>query len=191
MMRKPTEYEQKLGQFVRNQFGNSTKVVRYGDDDGDRDIFLVTGENVPVDGVTSYGTVGLSLVAQQFLGQEIFVELLGACASATSEFDNLMASCVFESVKNRSPIIYGSCLKNIIDQYKLSSTLRHVTFVSPFLWDDFEMRTVFDKDVHWLVALPISDVELVFLEERRINELENLFESQQIDAFNINRASSI
>jgi len=119
------------------------------------------------------------------------VELLGACAAALLQFDNLVASCVFESMKNGANIAYGSFIENILDQYRLSSTLRHVTFVAPILWDGLDKAVVGEKTVYWLLMLPLSDSELTFLKQNGIDALEKVFEKMQIDIFDINRAPAL
>jgi len=187
-MRTPSAYEQQLGRYIRRQFGQATKVIRYGDDHGTRDMFLVIGEDCPQAGITSFGTVGLSQRAQQVGAQKMHVELLGACASGP-HFDNVMASCVFDSFHNHSNIVYGAFIENILDQYQISTTLRHVTFVAPFFWQGLSPQTIEGIEIHWLLVVPISDAELDMLKKQGIEKLENLFEQKQIDLFDMHRAS--
>lgn len=189
-MRKPTEYETAVGRYVRSQFGDKTKVIRYGDDTGKEDVFLASGEDVPVEGVTSYGTVGLSKYIQHSGTTPVHVELLGACATDVPVFANVVTSCVFDHIHNGTNIAYGSYIENILDQYAISTTLRHVTFVAPFLWEGFAAREIVDVKIHWLLVLPISNAELVFLESNGVEALENLFEQKQIDIYDINRPSA-
>jgi antitoxin YqcF len=190
-MRDPTESERLLGRHIRATFGGTTRVVGYGDDDGRQDVFLVSAEDIPTRGVTSYGTVGLFNTPQPFQDKRVFVEILGACASATRPFANLIGSCVFESRKNGTPVVHGGVMPGILDQYEMSNTLRHVTFVSPFLWDGFKPFPLEEKEIHWLLALPISDGERGFLGANGIDALEALFEERQIDLFDINRLSAV
>jgi antitoxin YqcF len=190
-VREPAEFERQLGRHIRAQLGAKTKVVRYGDDDGRQDVFLVSALDVPCAGVTTFGTVGLSNRSQQFHDKEVFVEVLGACASATSRFDNLIASCAFASLKGGTSVVYGGIIENILDQYQLSARLRHVTFVAPFLWAGFEPFDVQGKQIHWLAAVPISDAELKYLREEGIDALEDLFEKNQINLYDIDRRSAL
>ena len=190
-MREPTKFERAVGRHVRARLGSDTRVVRFGDDSRTDDVFIVSGLDCPTSGVTSYGTAGFSTTPQLNDNREVFVEILGASRSSTSDFDNLVASCVFDCRRNRSPVVYGSVIHGIIDQYAISKTLRHVTFVSPFLWREFEPLNIDQKDVHWLLMLPIADAEATFLTTYGIAALESVFESRQIDIFDPSRTSAV
>ena len=186
-MNTPSPFERDLGKVIRAEFGAETKVVRFGDDDGANDCFIVSGADCPVDGVTSYGSVGLSRHSQRAGTTNMKVEILAACASVTPHIDNLLASCVFDCVKNGASIIYGARISNIVSQYGISSTLEHVTFVAPFLWQGLNRLEVLGQDIHCLMMLPISDSELAYLESHGIDALEALFDEHQIDIFDISR----
>src|SRR6476620_11291741 len=119
MTRTPlTTFEIELVKTFRARFGKSTKVWRFGDDEEKNTVIIVSGIDFPVAGVTSYATVGLYKNIQYAGQTEVMVEIVAACATATLQFDNLVSSCVFDSVKNHSSIIYGSCIKNIMPQYE-------------------------------------------------------------------------
>lgn len=188
-MTQPTSREIDIGRFARSVFGGETAVRRFGDDDGKASLFLASGMDCPIAGVTSYATVGLSNCAMEYDGREVRVELVGACASTIPGFSNVIASCAIERIKNGTPITYGSSIAGILDQYNLSDSMRHLTFVAPFLWDGFVAGAFEDITVHWLQAIPISDGELQLLKSEGVDRLERLFEQAQIDVFDINRAT--
>jgi hypothetical protein len=190
-MTKPTPFESELGKKIRSKFGQNTRVVRFADDDEENFVFIVSGLDCPTEGVTSYGTVGLYKHLQNAGQAKVSVEIVTACATATPHIDNLIASCVFESIKNRSDIIYGSLLRNILDQYEVSRSLMHVTFVSPFLWEGLNKVVVEDVSIHCLMMIAISDAEALYLESHGIDALERRFSEEQIDLFDINRSSVI
>jgi hypothetical protein len=167
--------------------GAETSVHRYADDHEAHDHFIVTGRDWPVKGVTSYGTIGLSNYPVPFGKIRVNLELLGACATATENFDNVIASCAIERMKNGTPITYGSTIKRIVAQYAISPTMEHVFFTSPFLWEGFDSRIFAGTEVHWLMAIPISESELAYLESHGPDSLEARFEAEQIDVFNISR----
>jgi len=187
----PSAFERDLGKSIRSRLGDETKVVRFGDDDGVNDCFIVSGFNCPIEGVTSYSSIGLSRTTQKLGIADVRVELITACASGTPHVDNLMASCVFECFRNGTNISYGSLITNIVSQYRISDTLRHVTFVSPFLWHGFNRLEVGAQDIHFLLMLPISESEKIFAENNGIDALENVFNKAQIDIYDVHRSSII
>ncbi|PTU73462.1 suppressor of fused domain protein [Pseudomonas mangrovi] len=190
-MTDPTPFERELGRALRSAFGLETKVVRFADDDGAYNCFIVSGQDCPAIGVSSYASVGLSSRDQRAGTEVVNVEVVAACASATPYVDNLVASCVFESVKNGANITYGAHIENILVQYGISKTLKHVAFVAPFPWRGLGNFTVDGQSVHCLLMLPISDAEKDHLVEFGIDALENLFNEKQIDIFDIQRPSVI
>jgi len=80
-LRHPDQREVAIGRFLRGIFGGKSSVHRYADDNGQNDLFLVTAHGSPIDGVTSFGTVGLSAHPMRFHDRNVRVEILGACAS--------------------------------------------------------------------------------------------------------------
>lgn len=188
-MRAPTPFEREIGITIRAIFGINTKVVRFGDDKQENDVFIVSGIDRPVKGVSSQSSIGLTHKVKNSLPQDIKIEIVAASATETPNIDNLVASCVFESIKNELKLVYGACIPNIIEQYKISNTMKHATFVSPFLWEDLNTVEVDGEKIYFLMLLPISDAEKVYLEEKGIEALENLFHENQIDIFNINPPS--
>jgi hypothetical protein len=187
-----TERERLIGRYVREQFGRErTSVFGYGDDTGAYDVSLVSGRDCPQAGVTSYGTVGLFRYPVKAAARDVNIELLGACDSAVEAFANVVTSCAFERMKNGTNLVYGSAIENVVQQYGISRTLPHATFVAPFLWDGFAARSFDDFTVRWLMVLPISDGELAFLRANGIDALESRVEQMQIDVFDIDRVSAI
>ena len=79
-MRDPTDYELGVGRAIISVFGVEKRVVQFGDDGGGNDLFVISAPDCPVDGVTSYGTVGLSHVLQKAGSTDVRVEVVGACA---------------------------------------------------------------------------------------------------------------
>lgn len=60
----------------------------------------------------------------------------------------------------------------------------------PFLWEG-QLQTIdfSDKKVAWLLAVPISEKEYLFAQQNGSNKLEDLFEQNEIDIFDIKRDS--
>lgn len=80
----------------------------------------------------------------------------------------------------------GVVFPNILEQYFEGANMKHIMFVSPFLWniDDLQFD---DRIVTWLMALPISEKEFEYLRNNGNEALEQLFEDQQIDFYDLNR----
>jgi hypothetical protein len=86
----------------------------------------------------------------------------------------------------------GSALPDYVREYYPSTTVPHLYFTTPFLWEgSLVSLDCGNKTVSWLLAMPISDAEIGFLTDRGDDALEDLFETHQIDIFDLNRPSTV
>lgn len=70
--------------------------------------------------------------------------------------------------------------------------MKHFLFVPPFLWEDELPTLEFEgRSIAWLLALPISDQERSFAESNGSDDLEDLFQQNQIDIFDLERPSVV
>jgi hypothetical protein len=73
----------------------------------------------------------------------------------------------------------------MIDFY-YKKEMQHLLFVPPFLWEEkLEPLQLESKIVNWLLAIPIS--ELQYKNKNGFDSLQNLFEKNEIDIFNLDR----
>ncbi|MGC5935662.1 suppressor of fused domain protein [Ralstonia pseudosolanacearum] len=186
-----SDVNKKIARHIASKFGGSPKVTRYWSDDQAISVDLLAAAGSPCSGVMSYGTIGLSdhPVRINDDGDEVCVELLGACADAVKNFPNALTTAAFYTIRNQWHCVHGGVLQNALDMYKLSVTMKHFLFTSPFLWEGFNGVDFGDKKVHWLLAVPISDAEHAYLQDHGLDALERAFEDRQIDIFDINRDS--
>lgn len=179
---------------IATAFGGSPSVDRYWDDMEKSFIDLITCKNRPDEGVVSYGTVGLSNypIIQDGKDFNIRLELLGACGSTFDIYPKILTTVAFYIINEEWFCAPNAILQNVIDMYDSSLEMKHLLFVSPFLWKDLLSITEFDtKSVVWLLAVPISEKERLYAIEHSADDLENLFEKKQIDIFNLSRLSII
>jgi hypothetical protein len=144
--------------------------------------------------VSSYATIGTSDAPLFFRGKEYQVraELVGACSSSFIEFPNVLATAAFNIIKSRWFCAPGVVFPDVFAMYRPESSMAHVLFVSPFLWEDgLQTVSLPDRKVAWLLAVPISEAERAFAVEHGPKRLEELFEQRQIDIFDPDRPSGL
>ena len=73
--------------------------------------------------------------------------------------------------------------------YYPNSEMKHMLFVSPFLWEDLKTIDFPNKKVAWLLAVPISGNEYLFAQDKGTDSLEELFGKGKIDIFDLERES--
>jgi hypothetical protein len=125
-------------------------------------------------------------------GQEykVRVELVGACGMAFQGFDNALSTSAFCIINSRWSCYPGRIFPDVLSMYDCSSTMRHFLFAPPFIWEDrLETLDLKTKKVAWLQAIPISESELKYAQTEGSDRLEELFDKNQIDIFNLERPS--
>ncbi|WP_338286826.1 suppressor of fused domain protein [Luteolibacter sp. LG18] len=175
-------------------FGGQPEVTRYQDESGKHHIDLLRCPEAPEHGVDSFATVGLSDHPRQAEGMEqpIRVELTGGCASEHAEaFAAILSTAAFCSIKEGWPVYPGAVFADLVTMYEASRTMQHVMFTEPFPWDELEPVKLPEKEVLWLMMVPVSESEAAYAEEHGFEALETLFEEKEVDVFDLNRAAVV
>jgi antitoxin YqcF len=181
-----------LAEHASKAFGGSPRVQAYHHDTENLSIDVLRCDDRPGRGVTSYSTVGLSGTPMLKDDREFptRLELAGACATTDKFFANVLASAAFCIMRTTGFYCPGSVMQGYVREYYPSTTVPHLYFTAPFLWEDtlhtLELRT---RSVSWLLVVPISDAENDYLKGCGDEKLEDLFEENQIDIFNLARPS--
>jgi hypothetical protein len=173
-------------------FGGKPSVARFWDDAHVSFVDIVTCVNSPWSGIASYATVGVSKSNIGYTSEDtpLRIELVGACDMRMDLFPNILATCGFNIINSGFACHPGAIFRDIVHLYDKQTELKHILFVSPFLWEDkLKTVTLTDKKVAWLLIVPISDVELQYASEHSTEQLESLFEEQQINIFDLYRPS--
>jgi antitoxin YqcF len=186
-----TESTKRIARAAAEAFGGTPKVTRYWDEPDQNYIDLLEVRDSPVDGVTSYATLGLSEFPLVQDGEEypVRVELLGACATEVDYFAKVVTTAAFCVSNDQWFSAPGIVFPDVVAMYAPAGRMRHVIFVPPFLWDEaLGTLELPNRTVAWLLVVPISDSELTYADTHGSDALEDLFERKQIDIFDIDRA---
>lgn len=181
-----------LADAFRVRSATQPEIRRYGDEGDKGTVDLLCCADSPMDGVTAYGTVRLSDHALSNAG-DLRVEIVGAFPTALPAFANVMAACAFNVINDGAPLRPGMIHGQAMGFPDLSTTLRHVMFVPPFLWGDNRPETLklSDRTVTWLMAVPITDAERVYAAEHGSHALEQLLERENVNILHPNRSSAV
>jgi len=172
-------------------FGGKPSVSKYWDENNVSNIDMLSTVNRPYDGITSYSTIGLSdhSIGYTIDGIPLRLEIVGASATEYEQFSNVLATCAFFIINSNVSVSHGKVLQDIIKIYYPNNEMKHVLLVSPFLWEDLKTLDFQNKKVTWLLAVPISENEYLFAEDKGTDALEELFEREEIDIFDLERES--
>lgn len=183
---------QKVAKAELRFLGGTPKVGRYTNENGEKTIDIFQSINVPQDGVQSCATIGLNSIDLGLVSNShnLRVEIVGASDIAIENLGNIMASIAFEIMQSRK-CFPGYIITNVIQSYIPNSEMQHVLLTDPFLWE--EAKCIVDNDlvIVWLMMVPISDKEYQYAKENGVEELEKIFEAENIDIYNFHRESVI
>ncbi|PEP55849.1 suppressor of fused domain protein [Bacillus pseudomycoides] len=173
-------------------FGSNPVVSKYWDDNSISNIDILSTRDKPCEGVTSYSTIGLYMhsIGRSIDEKSLRVEIVGASATTYNNYTNVLATCAFCVINSKMSIYPGQIFLDVLKCYYPNSEMKHMFFVPPFLWED-QLQTIDfpDKKVAWLLAVPISEKEYLFAQQNGSTKLEDLFEQNEIDIFDIERES--
>ena len=174
-------------------FGGRPSVVKYWDDQHISHIDILSTINEPFEGISSYSTIGLSDYSIGYTGEEkpLRVEIIGAHATENNDFPNILATCAFNVMNSKQTISQGEVFQDIVTLYYPDSEMKHILFTDPFLWANLKSFELSEKTVAWLLAVPISTSEYLYSVDKGIDALEDLFEQENIDIFDIERKSVV
>lgn len=174
---------------IRKSVGGIPKVTRYYNSNKSQFIDIFQSQDSPINTINTLSTIGLSTYSinrKFFDDSELRVEFIAASPRENTLFENVLASCAFNIIHGTHICYPGAVFTNILEQYYEGSNMKHIMFIPPFLWNIDDLRFD-DRTITWLMALPISEKELEYLRNNGSDQLEQLFEEQQIDFYDLNR----
>lgn len=173
-------------------FGGKPKIYSHVNDDKNNTIDILSVIDKPFKNVTSYSTIGLNAYEVMTIENNIplSIEIVGACFNKYEKFPNVLATCAFNIINSNFKCSFGEVFKDIIKMYYKNLSMKHVLFCTPFLWENKLTTIEFEHNkTAWLLALPISQKELEFLDQEGVEKLLDSFEMKNIDIFDLNRES--
>lgn len=181
-----------LANYLRVLLGGTPRVNQYWDDAKTNSVDILSVGDAPTPKVTTFATLRLSDCPTHLRsnGVPLGVEFLMAAGTAYAEAPSILATCAFEVINSGKEYKPGSIFPRVVELYRPRSAMKHILLVTPFLWN-LETQSFPSKVVAWVLAVPISDTESAFANDRGSDALESVFEARQIDIFDLDRSSVI
>ncbi|MEO1333709.1 MAG: suppressor of fused domain protein [Myxococcota bacterium] len=181
-----------LAKVIANGFGGEPRVDRFWDADDKTSVDVLQCSPSPINGVTSYATLGVSFTPVVKDGRQlpIYTELIGACGTTFTDFPNCLATAAFNVLNTGWSIAPGIVFRDVVRMYRSTGDMNDLLFVPPFLWSGLPTSVEMDdRKVSLLLAVPISTSERRYAVDCGVAALEKVFEQAQIDIFNLDRSS--
>lgn len=211
------KYKQKLANFIQSELGGTLKIKRLLSDqsrwtrgagwENKLEFDILTLQNSPQKGMTTYVTLGLSdyvlrddqnnrkprrIELISILRDDTdFLELTGNPEDQLNFYeDSLMYICCY-MVEENSYLFPGDIWVNwFSNKYQQFSDLEHLYFMYPtLLTDKIRTTTIEDKEIEWLLCIPISQDELEYYEKNGSEALEKLLLQEKVDVSDLFRES--
>jgi antitoxin YqcF len=189
--RIPTADEKIVAKHLAMIVGGKPVVYDLFHDSLDLSLGILMSADQPAEGVTSYGTIGL-LNTPMSWGKEEYptrLELVGACRSEEKLFPNILGSAAFNIMRSKKLCSPGTVMPGYVAEYLPDCVLPHLYFTEPFVWPDLDTIEVGSKKVSWLLAIPISETERVYIEKNGDDKFEDLLEKNGVNIFELRRPS--
>ena len=178
-----------IAQHLLKAFGwEKPKVQNYTNADHSRSIDILSVDNTPEYGITSYSTIWLSDTRSK---NHIHIELCGATTSSFL-FANILSEIAFQMRYDHKVYTIGSIASDIIPCYEPDTHFPFLYFTAPFFWEDtLSKLDTGIKEVYWLMCFPISWKEKQFIEQYGYEAFETMLEHNETEVFNIHRPESV
>lgn len=194
-MEKRVSIENKsLAKYISGIFEGLPRVREQIDADDKSRIDVLSARDSPRSGVTSYSTLGLSDYKIDFdnVLDDLRAELLGICCSEFDAFENMIGTSAFCVINSQWPLSPGAVFPDVVSMYKPELHMKHFLFVPPGMWDRNPETQRFDsKVVAWLLAVPISESERLYVQDHGSESLERIFVSEATDIADIYRSAVV
>lgn len=197
MSQQLSEENKKLSNYITNIVGINNGIDRYYDKDKSSSIDIFTCDDPLYPRIKICGTIGVSdhpnrIEMDDNSFKDIPIELLIGGYTEFNMLADILSTLGFYITNKGWECQPGSVFMRVVEMYYEATEMKHIMFISPFLWEDkLEPLKLETKTVHWLLCIPISDKELEYKMENGTSALEDIFQEKDIDIFDINRKSAI
>ena len=179
-----------VAKHLRPFLGGTPKVHKYYDRDEANSTAIFTAIDSPNPSWMTCSTVELHQTVNMLDDVDVRVELMAVSASADALLPNLVATAAFNVIKDGWLAAPGVPFPNLVREYYPTSTTPHLMWVEPFNLPRLSTTSIEGVgDVHWLLALPLSERELRFLESDGFDRLEERLDG--IEYFDLWRDSAV
>lgn len=182
----------KIAQYALAFIGGNPTVFEYHNDDDTVSIDIMTCTDETASELSTLSTIGLASVdiGKEFDGKPLKVELMMLGRKDTEIFANILAAAAFR-IKESQHCEFGMVIENVIEPYSDTATLKHVVLMQPVFWKNYSPCELDGNIIAWLLALPVSEKERLYIEQNGIDKFDELLEKSNADFIDLRRPDCI
>jgi len=145
----------------------------------------------PMAGVVSYTTIGLSdydvVTRPEFPAR---LELAAVAAADRPLFPNILAAAAMLLIRQQKEVKAGDVIRDVVAEFYPLASVSHLYLTRPFLWSErLDLLRGEAKNITWLLAVPVTDSELLCLQTQGAGGLEQFYRQRRIDMYSLGRAT--
>lgn len=178
--------------YSKSFIGGTPSVYEYYNSDRSKSIDIMTCKDSIFSMVDVHTSIGLHDINIGLTsdGKKVGIELISVGEKSDEISCNILATVAFE-IMDKKECYLGQIISNIINQYDVSSEMRHVILLSPAYWDNYRQYENEKEIVAWLLLVPISDSEKAYIEKNGVAAFEQVLQQQESDITDRSRSSFI
>ena len=178
----------KIAQHALAFIGGSPTVFEYQNEDNTVSVDIMTCTDETASELTTLSTIGLANVdiGKEFDGRPLKVELMMLGKEGEEIFANILSTAAFRIMENHY-CEFGLVMENVIELYTDNATLKHVVLLQPVFWKNYSPCELDENIIAWLLAVPISEEERLYIEQNGIDKFDDLLEKSNVNFVDLRR----
>jgi hypothetical protein len=186
-----TETQRAIFNVLEKRMNGILKVNRYSDDSSGKFVDLIQIKDAKFDDKMMYTTIGTSELPVRIFddGRTMGVEVVAIGGKAYPTLEEIVAVCGLDLLGLYQEIEPGCVHQNAVAEFFPNRDMKHIyyAYLPESLDDLFGDVIIGDKIITWLMATPISDAELAYLNEHGFRKLDELLLSNGADLTDLGR----
>ena len=82
-------------------------------------------------------------------------------------------------------------IPDVVRKYIKSTNMEHILLLSPTFWEKYAPLEEEEEVVSWLLLVPISNDEAVYIQKHGVEQFKSLLEEKNVDISDYNRESIV
>lgn len=182
----------KIAKYALSFIQGKPEVFEYhnADQSASIDIMFCTYENNSE--LVMLSTIGLcnADIGQEVDGKALRVELIILGDRNEDICAKILATAAF-NVQQEQYCNFGFVIEDAVSFYIADANVKHIVFMHPVFWESYKYLELDDTIVAWLLAVPITEEEKIYIDKNGIEKFDELLAKTQADLTDFYRSSCI
>lgn len=182
----------KIAKFEVSFIGGNPKVFRYLNQNNSKSIDIFISKDGYCNKGKTCATIGMNEIETGLKQgkKKVRFELIALGKSNLFKLENILATTAFE-IRDKKICQYGMVIPDVVRKYIKSTNMEHILLLSPTFWERYAPLEEEEEVVSWLLLVPISNDEAVYIQKHGVEQFKSLLEEKNVDISDYNRESIV